>query len=121
MVTILEIAKLQTEYKALVKTKKLSKKAICDLCVPFRDKAGLTDSQTLRIARNEMSLPETLSVCGIDALYKRTQTKAFIGAIADLNFYRNLLYSDSDATEEYKLTQAINTVLPVLANLIGEE
>ena len=121
MVTIIEIAKLQEDYKALVAAKKLSKKAICDLCVPFRDKAGITDSQTLQIARGELCIAAILSICGIDKLHERANNKEFIGAMADLNFYRNLHYSDSSATEEYKLAQAINTVLPVLANMVGEE
>lgn len=121
MVTIIEIAKLQEDYKALVAAKKLSKKAICDLCVPFRDKAGLTDLQTLQIARNELSLMAILSICGIDKLYEKVDDKEFAGAMADLNFYRNCHYSDSSATESYQLAQAINTVLPVVAKLIAKE
>lgn len=35
---------------------KLTKKAVCELCIPFRNKYSLTDLQTLRIARNEMDL-----------------------------------------------------------------
>lgn len=62
MSAIREAATLQTEYKALVSTKRLTKKAMCDLCIPFRDKYGLTDLQTLRIARNEMSLIEMLDL-----------------------------------------------------------
>ena len=55
-----EAAVMQEEYQRLTAEKKLSKKAICALCVPFRDKYGLTDLQTLRIAREEMSLMEML-------------------------------------------------------------
>lgn len=53
-----EVAELQESYKKLVDEKKLSKKAMCDLCVPFRDKYNLTDLQALRIARREMEIPE---------------------------------------------------------------
>lgn len=53
-----EACKLQKEYQKLIDEKRLTKKAMCDLCIPFRDKYGLTDLQALRIARNEMSLTE---------------------------------------------------------------
>ena len=121
MVTIVEIAKLQEDYKALVAAKKLSKKAICDLCVPFRDKAGITDSQTLQIARSELSLSATLKVCGIDKLYERIDNEEFMAAMSKLNFFRNCHYSDSSTTESYQLAQAINTVLSVVAKLIAKE
>lgn len=58
------IVNLQNGYKSLVDSQKLTKKALCDLCIPFRDKYGLADSQTLRLARNEMSLNEI--VCLFD-------------------------------------------------------
>ena len=54
MPSIKEIAALQSAYYKLVKTKNLTKKAICDICIPFRDKYHLSDSDTLRIARNEL-------------------------------------------------------------------
>lgn len=57
-----EATVMQEEYRRLTAEKKLSKKAICALCVPFRDKYGLTDLQTLRIAREEMSLMEMLQM-----------------------------------------------------------
>lgn len=40
----------------------LTKKALCALCIPFRDKYGLTDLQTLRIARKEMDLMEMVDL-----------------------------------------------------------
>lgn len=40
----------------------VSKKSICELCVPFRDMYGLSDLQTLRIARGEMSAKEILAL-----------------------------------------------------------
>ena len=53
---------MQEEYQRLVDEKRLSKKALCALCVPFRDKYGLTDLQTLRIARREMDLMEMIDL-----------------------------------------------------------
>ena len=60
-----EAAVMQEEYQRLTAEKKLSKKAMCALCVPFRDKYGLTDLQTLRIARKEMSLMERLQLLDV--------------------------------------------------------
>lgn len=63
-----EVVALQEEYQKLVKNKQLTKKAMCDLCVPFRDNYHLTDLQALRIARNEMPLLELIHIGGtIDA------------------------------------------------------
>lgn len=53
-----EIINLQQGYKSLFDKKKLTKKAICDLVIPFRDKYGLKDLEALKIARNELSLAE---------------------------------------------------------------
>lgn len=60
-----EAAVMQEEYQRLTAEKKLSKKAMCALCVPFRNKYGLTDLQTLRIARKEMSLMEMLQLLDV--------------------------------------------------------
>ena len=60
-----EAAVMQEEYQRLTAEKKLSKKAMCALCVPFRDKYGLTDLQTLRIAREETSLMEMLQLLDV--------------------------------------------------------
>lgn len=57
-----DAAIMQEEYQRLVDEKRLSKKAMCALCVPFRDKYGLTDLQTLRIARKEMGLMEMVDL-----------------------------------------------------------
>lgn len=62
MSAIKEAAQMQKKYQRLVETKMLSKKAMCDLCVPFRDKYGLTDLQALRIARKEMDLSEMVDL-----------------------------------------------------------
>lgn len=58
MITVKDIVELQESYNKLVKTKTLSKRKLCELCIPFRDKFGLTDIETLRIARNEITLKE---------------------------------------------------------------
>lgn len=57
-----EASELQENYQDLIDNKKLTKKAMCDLCVPFRDKYKLTDLQTLRIARKEMDLSEMVAL-----------------------------------------------------------
>lgn len=59
-----EIVELQKSYQNLVVNKRLTKKAICDLVIPFRDRHGLTDVQALSIARNEMPLAKMLEVLG---------------------------------------------------------
>lgn len=58
MITVKDIVDLQESYKELVETKTLSKRKLCELCIPFRDKFGLTDIETLKIARNEITLKE---------------------------------------------------------------
>lgn len=59
---IVEAAELQEAYKKLFSAKRLTKKAICDLGVPFRDKYNLTDLQTLKIMRNELTLIELVTL-----------------------------------------------------------
>lgn len=51
-----DVAELQRGYENLVRYRDLTKKNLCDLVIPFRDKYGLTDMQALAIARNECSL-----------------------------------------------------------------
>ena len=53
-----EIGELQNSYQKLVREKKLTKKAMCELVVPFRDKYNLTDLKALQVARNELSILE---------------------------------------------------------------
>lgn len=53
-----DVANLQIGYQNLISEKRLSKKNICDLVIPFRDKYGLKDSQALQIARAELSIVE---------------------------------------------------------------
>lgn len=57
-----EASNLQDDFKELIDKKKFTKKAMCDLCIPFRDKYGLSDLQTLRIARREMELSEMVAL-----------------------------------------------------------
>ena len=57
-----QIAEMQRQYQNLIDTKSLTKKAMCDLCVPFRDEYGLTDLQTLMIAQKEMGIPEIIDL-----------------------------------------------------------
>lgn len=55
---IKEIASLQKEYKKLLHTNKLTKRAMCELVIPFRDKYHLKDSEALSIARDEVSMEQ---------------------------------------------------------------
>lgn len=57
-----EIGKLQSDYQKLVKDNKLSKKSMCDLVIPFRDKYHLTDVEALQIARNELSTMQIVNL-----------------------------------------------------------
>lgn len=61
-----EVGILQQEYNRLVESRKLTKKSMCDLCIPFRDKYGLTDKQALMVARNEMSVMEMARLLKVD-------------------------------------------------------
>lgn len=65
MITIKDIAELQAGYAQLTRTSSLSKKAMCELCVPFREKTGLPDSKVLAIARKEMDLEKILDICPV--------------------------------------------------------
>ena len=59
-----EIADLQKEYRKLLRNKKLTKKAMCDLVVPFRDKYKLSNKDALAIVRNELSLTQIVKIMG---------------------------------------------------------
>lgn len=60
-----EVGKLQDDYQRLVDEGKLTKKAMCDLIVPFRDKYNLKDLQALQIARAEVSISEIANMLTI--------------------------------------------------------
>lgn len=57
-----EIGELQNGYQNLLRTKNLTKKAMCNLVIPFRDKYNLTDLQALQVARNELSVMEMVEL-----------------------------------------------------------
>lgn len=65
LVDVREVVKIQEGYKELARTQQLTKKNICELVIPFRDRYGLTDLQALRIARKEMDLAEILKALGV--------------------------------------------------------
>lgn len=52
---------LQKAWKKL-NEKPFTKKDMCNVLIPLRDKFGLTDFQTLQIARNELSLEQISSI-----------------------------------------------------------
>ena len=58
MLDLNEIVRLQKRYQKLVDDKKLTKLAICELVIPFREKYGLSDLEALQIARNELTISE---------------------------------------------------------------
>lgn len=73
-----ELGKLQKDYRQLLKNG-ITKKAMCELVIPFRDKWRLSDQQALAIVRNEISLDE---ICKLMA--KPRQTNAdHIRAMSD--------------------------------------
>lgn len=53
-----DVVNLQTEYRKLIDEEKLTKKNMCDLVIPFRNKYQLKDLQALQIARAELSVAE---------------------------------------------------------------
>lgn len=58
-VTVLrDILRLRSAWKATDVAQKLSKKAMCELVIPFRDKYGLSDMQALLIAREPISIDQ---------------------------------------------------------------
>lgn len=62
MEIIKDIASLQKTYDKLVSSKKLTKKSMCDLVIPFRDKYSLTDKEALMIARSEVSVDKIVCI-----------------------------------------------------------
>lgn len=63
---LLEVAAMQDAYSAAQRANTLSKKRICEICVPFRDKYGLSDLDALKLARNEYSLSEMIKLLKIE-------------------------------------------------------
>lgn len=57
-----EVSELQKGYRRLEHNRALTKKNICDLVIPFRDKYKLKDAEALQIARNELSITKIVSM-----------------------------------------------------------
>lgn len=57
--TIIEI---RNQYKKWGIETPMTKKALCELMIPLRDKYHLTDREVLGIARNEFSIEEMASI-----------------------------------------------------------
>ena len=61
-----EIVELQKEYQKMASGKiPFTKRNLCNLCVPFRDKYGLTDDQVLRLSRKQMEISEMIDTVGL--------------------------------------------------------
>lgn len=58
LILLREIIGLQKAYSNLFSANKITKKEICQLVIPYRDKYDLKDLEALRIARGELSLAE---------------------------------------------------------------
>ena len=54
-----EVENIREQYNSLIESGPITKKAICDLLIPFKDKFNLTDLQTLQIARQKISNRDT--------------------------------------------------------------
>ena len=82
---IKDIARLKKSYDNLVSSKKLTKKAMCDLVIPFRDEYWLTDKEALMIARSEVNVDEIVRILK-NALSRREEelesVKIFIDEIS---------------------------------------
>lgn len=72
------VAELQRGYKSLMKHG-MTKKQLCDLVIPFRDRWELTDKQALQIARGEMPLATA------SELMKREDDQTVLRALMELN------------------------------------
>lgn len=57
-----EIGTLQEEYEKLKNSRHMTKKDLCNLIIPFRNKYNLTDIQALLIAQNNMPLKEIADI-----------------------------------------------------------
>ena len=56
---ILDVVEIQKSYSAM---KTVTKAEICRICIPFRDKYELKDSDALTIARNQISLAKIVEL-----------------------------------------------------------
>ena len=63
--TIEAAVEIQKAYRKLISGEvPFTKKNMCNLLVPLRDKYNLTDRQVLAVARNELSLEEIAALEG---------------------------------------------------------
>lgn len=82
---IKDIARLQKSYDNLVSSKKLTKKAICDLVIPFRDEYWLTDKKALMIARSEVNVDEIVRILENAINRREEEVKSAEQFIKDIN------------------------------------
>lgn len=82
---IKDIARLQKSYDNLVSSKKLTKKAICDLVIPFRDEYWLTDKEALMIARSEVNVDEIVRILENAINRREEEVKSAEQFIKDIN------------------------------------
>lgn len=68
MKTLEDIANVQKAWCKLVADKKLTKRAMCDLVIPFRDKYNLPDSVAIAIARGDY---DTQKIYALLKLYQK--------------------------------------------------
>ena len=82
---IKDIARLQKSYDNLVSSKKLTKKAMCDLVIPFRDEYWLTDKEALMIARSEVNVDEIVRILENAFNRREEEIKSVEQFIKDIN------------------------------------
>jgi hypothetical protein len=82
---IKDIARLQKSYNNLVSSKKLTKKAMCDLVIPFRDEYWLTDKEALMIARSEVNVNEIVRILENALNRREEEIKSAEQFIKDIN------------------------------------
>lgn len=82
---IKDIARLQKSYDNLVSNKKLTKKAMCDLIIPFRDEYWLTDKEALMIARSEVNVDKIVRIFENAFSRREKEIKSAEQFIKDIN------------------------------------
>ena len=55
-----EVKELRNKYKELKRTNNFTKRALCDLCIPFRDKYKLSDEEAVGIVNSTYSVEKSL-------------------------------------------------------------
>ena len=64
-----DVVELQENYELLIFQCNFTKKNLCNLVTPFRDKYKITDSQALEIARSKVSIKDIVEF--IEAIKER--------------------------------------------------